>query len=105
MRARSFITLPAMKVPDKFMYLSNRSFDQCAAECSRNCSCVAYDYGSLSINGGNGDTSRCLVWTGDLMDMEKAGFADNLYIRVAGSPGTHFPVYLMFLSPAATFSP
>lgn len=84
----SFITLPAMKVPDKFSHLSNRSFDQCAAECSRNCSCVAYAYASLSLGNSNSDTSRCLVWTGDLIDMEKASFADSLYLRVAGSPGT-----------------
>ncbi|XP_066363751.1 G-type lectin S-receptor-like serine/threonine-protein kinase B120 [Miscanthus floridulus] len=82
----SFVTLPAMKAPDKFLYLSNRSFDQCAAECSRNCSCVAYAYTGLSLSDSNGDTSRCLVWTGDLIDMEKASFADNFYLRVAGSP-------------------
>uniref|UniRef100_A0A804U9Z9 Apple domain-containing protein n=1 Tax=Zea mays TaxID=4577 RepID=A0A804U9Z9_MAIZE len=82
----SFVTLPAMKVPDKFLYLRNRSFDQCAAECSRNCSCVAYAYDTLSLGDSNGDTSRCLVWTGDLIDMEKASFHGNLYLRIAGSP-------------------
>jgi len=37
-----FITMPNMKVPDKFLHIRNRSFDQCAAECTLNCSCVAY---------------------------------------------------------------
>jgi hypothetical protein len=35
-----------------------------------------------------GDTSRCLVWTGDLIDMEKASFSENLYVRLGESPGT-----------------
>jgi len=84
-----FITMPNMKVPDKFLHIRNRSFDQCAAECTLNCSCVAYSYANL---GTTGDTSRCLVWTDDLIDMEKASFLDNLmYIRLGQSPGTHIP--------------
>ncbi|XP_022684489.1 G-type lectin S-receptor-like serine/threonine-protein kinase B120 isoform X1 [Setaria italica] len=81
-----FTTMPNMKVPDKFLHIRNRSFDQCASECTRNCSCVAYAYANLSNAGTTGDTSRCLVWTGDLIDMEKASFAENLYIRLGESP-------------------
>jgi len=87
-----FITMPNMKVPDKFLHIRNRSFDQCAAECTLNCSCVAYSYANLSNVGTTGDTSRCLVWTDDPIDMEKASFLDNLmYIRLGQSPGTHIP--------------
>ncbi|CAN6277053.1 unnamed protein product [Urochloa humidicola] len=83
-----FTTMPNMKVPDKFLHIRNRSFDQCASECTRNCSCVAYAYANLSNIGTMGDTSRCLVWTGDLIDMEKVSFAaENLYIRLGESPG------------------
>ncbi|RCV35589.1 hypothetical protein SETIT_7G251700v2 [Setaria italica] len=82
-----FTTMPNMKVPDKFLHIRNRSFDQCASECTRNCSCVAYAYANLSNAGTTGDTSRCLVWTGDLIDMQKASFiAENLYIRLGESP-------------------
>ncbi|CAL5070217.1 unnamed protein product [Urochloa decumbens] len=81
-----FTTMPNMKVPDMFLHVRNRSFDQCAApaECTRNCSCIAYAYASLSAST-TGDTSRCLVWTGDLIDMEKFSFAENLYIRIGRS--------------------
>lgn len=43
-----FVTVPGMKVPDKFVHVLNRSFDECAAECRRNCSCTAYAYANLS---------------------------------------------------------
>ncbi|TKW06782.1 hypothetical protein SEVIR_7G263200v4 [Setaria viridis] len=81
-----FTTMPNMKVPDKFLHIRNKSFDECASECTRNCSCVAYAYANLSNVGTTGDTSRCLVWTGDLIDTEKASFAENLYIRLGESP-------------------
>ncbi|XP_022684492.1 S-locus-specific glycoprotein S6-like [Setaria italica] len=93
-----FTTMPNMKVPDKFLHIRNRSLDECASECTRNCSCVAYAYANLSNDGITGDTSRCLVWTGDLIDMEKASFAENLYIRLGESPGMHVPVHLILIS-------
>ncbi|XP_044353019.1 G-type lectin S-receptor-like serine/threonine-protein kinase At1g11303 [Aegilops tauschii subsp. strangulata] len=45
-----FLTLPAMKAPDRFLRLWNKSFDDCAAECSSSCSCVAYAYASWLEN-------------------------------------------------------
>ncbi|CAN6362517.1 unnamed protein product [Urochloa humidicola] len=99
-----FTTMPDMKVPDKFLHIRNRSFDQCADGCTRNCSCMAYAYANLSSAGSMlGDMSRCLVWTGDLIDMEKARFAENLYIRLGESPGTLVPVHLIFLFQEVTF--
>jgi hypothetical protein len=50
-----------MKVADKFLHIRNRSLDECAAECSRNCSCTAYAYADLSSGGAIADPSRCLV--------------------------------------------
>ncbi|CAL5054011.1 unnamed protein product [Urochloa decumbens] len=84
-----FLTLPGMKVPDKFLYIRNRSFEECEAECERNCSCTAYAYANLStiLTMSASDTSRCLVWMGELLDSEKAGdIGENLYLRLAGSP-------------------
>ncbi|TVU16224.1 hypothetical protein EJB05_39776, partial [Eragrostis curvula] len=83
-----FVTMPGMKVPDKFLHIRNRSFDQCAAECSAKCSCTAYAYANISYAGTTIDTSRCLVWTGDLVDTGKDGFLENLYLRLADSSGT-----------------
>ena len=48
---------------------------------------MAYAYANISA-ASTGDTSRCLVWTGDLIDMEKTSFAENLYVRLGGSAGT-----------------
>ncbi|TVU10337.1 hypothetical protein EJB05_43861, partial [Eragrostis curvula] len=82
-----FLALPAMKVPDRFVRLWNTTLDRCAAECSRNCSCVAYAYANLSTSS-TGDFTRCLVWVGDLIDTEKIGPAtagsETLYLRLAG---------------------
>uniref|UniRef100_A0A0E0KVN6 non-specific serine/threonine protein kinase n=1 Tax=Oryza punctata TaxID=4537 RepID=A0A0E0KVN6_ORYPU len=83
-----FVSLPDMKVPDKFLHIRNRSFDQCAAECSSNCSCKAYAYANLSGSGTMADPSRCLVWTGELVDSgKKASLGENLYLRLADPPG------------------
>lgn len=83
-----FSTLPGMKVPEKFVYVRNRSFEECTAECDRNCSCTAYAYANLSSILATGGPSRCLVWIGDLVDLEKSGaLGGNLHVRLAGSPG------------------
>ncbi|XP_047050291.1 G-type lectin S-receptor-like serine/threonine-protein kinase SD1-13 [Lolium rigidum] len=81
-----FLTLPVMKVPDKFLRLWNKSFADCAMECSRNCSCLAYAYANLSTSDIDGDATRCLIWTGELIDVEKGGDigTENLYLRLAG---------------------
>lgn len=88
-----FLTMPSMRTPDKFLYVRNRSFDQCTAECSRNCSCTAYAYAILNNADATEDRSRCLVWMGELVDTGKfsdgAG-GENLYLRIPGSRGMYF---------------
>uniref|UniRef100_A0ACD5ZXM7 Uncharacterized protein n=1 Tax=Avena sativa TaxID=4498 RepID=A0ACD5ZXM7_AVESA len=77
-----FLTIPGMKVPDKFLYVRSKSFDQCTEECRRNCSCVAYAYSTMSGMDIDGDDTRCLVWTGDFIDMENCTLGgENLYVR------------------------
>ena len=80
-----------MKTPDKFLYIKNRSFEQCTAECSHNCSCTAYAYASLKNVDAMLDQTRCLVWMGELADVEKFGssIGENLYLRVSRSPGIY----------------
>lgn len=83
-KASHFVALPGMRVPDKFVLLRNRSFEQCAAECSKNCSCTAYAYANLSSSGAMEDQSRCLVWTGELVDTWKSiNYGEKLYLRLA----------------------
>ncbi|TVU16234.1 hypothetical protein EJB05_39786, partial [Eragrostis curvula] len=87
-KGNHFVALPGMRVPDNFVLLRNRSFEQCAAECaaecSRNCSCTAYAYANLSSTGTVGDQSRCLVWTGELVDTWKStNYGEKLYLRLA----------------------
>ncbi|KQJ84800.1 hypothetical protein BRADI_5g22930v3 [Brachypodium distachyon] len=83
----SFLTLRGMKTPDKFLYVRNRSFDQCAAECSRNCLCTAYAYANLKNGSTTVEQSRCLIWTGELVDTAKFhdGSGENLYLRLPSS--------------------
>ncbi|TVU10347.1 hypothetical protein EJB05_43871, partial [Eragrostis curvula] len=85
----SFLAVPGMKAPDKFVHILNRTSEECAAECTRNCSCVAYAYADLGqdISKATMDGTRCLVWAGDLIDTEKMSDTagrDTLYIRMAG---------------------
>jgi hypothetical protein len=83
-----FLPLAGMKVPGKFVYARNKSFEECTAECYHNCSCTAYAYANLSSILATGGPSRCLIWIGELVDSEKSGaLGGNLYLRLAGSPG------------------
>ncbi|CAL5082736.1 unnamed protein product [Urochloa decumbens] len=86
-----FVALPGMKAPDKFVHVRNRTAGECAAECAKNCSCVAYAYADLSSGGTKGGMTRCLVWAGDLIDTEKMGDmagGETLYLRSAGLDDT-----------------
>ncbi|KAK1609214.1 hypothetical protein QYE76_032887 [Lolium multiflorum] len=84
-----FLTFPGMKVPDKFLHVRRRSFDQCTEECRSNCACVAYAYSSMSNMDIDGDDTRCLVWTGDLIDMENCTQGgENLYVRTTRLRGS-----------------
>ena len=87
----SFSTLSSMKTPDKFVYVRNRSFDECAAECSHNCSCSAYAYANLKNGSATVGQSRCLIWLGKLVDTGKYpdGSGENLYLRLGSSAGTY----------------
>ncbi|KAK1685685.1 hypothetical protein QYE76_046533 [Lolium multiflorum] len=82
-----FSTLSGMKTPDKFVYVRNRSFDECAEECSRNCSCSAYAYANQKNGSITVEQSRCLIWLDELVDTGKFrdGSGENLYLRLAGS--------------------
>uniref|UniRef100_A0ACD5UU61 Uncharacterized protein n=1 Tax=Avena sativa TaxID=4498 RepID=A0ACD5UU61_AVESA len=80
-----FITLSGMKVPDKFFHIRNRSLDECMVECSHNCSCAAYAYTNMSSAGAMADPSRCLVWSGELIDIGKSTTGENMYLRLADS--------------------
>ncbi|CAL4940112.1 unnamed protein product [Urochloa decumbens] len=85
-----FMAMAGMKSPDGFRRVWNRSLEECAAECRRNCSCVAYAYDDLrlSSSASAGDATRCLAWDGDLVDTVKMGDvtgSDTLYLRIAGS--------------------
>ena len=84
-----FLNMSTMKIPSQFLYVKNRSLDECIAECTSNCSCTAYAYANMSTKVINGDETRCLLWTRDLIDMEKLiGQGETLYIRVNGLSGT-----------------
>ncbi|CAL5086965.1 unnamed protein product [Urochloa decumbens] len=82
-----FLALQGMKSPDKFVLVGNKTSDECAMECTGNCSCVAYAYANLSTSRTKGDVTRCLVWAGELIDAGKIGIgdgSDTLYLRIAG---------------------
>jgi hypothetical protein len=88
-----FLALPGMKTPDRFVLVSTgiSRLEDCTAECSRNCSCVAYAYTNLSSSSSSsgGEVTKCMVWTGELLDTGKftvgpAYATDRLYLRLAG---------------------
>ncbi|GJM99450.1 hypothetical protein PR202_ga16548 [Eleusine coracana subsp. coracana] len=93
-----FVALPGLKMPDAYTLVPNRSLEECAAGCIRDCSCVAYAYANLSTSTKILDSTRCLVWTGDLIDMERVAgilgdFGETLYLRLAGAGTERSPFY------------
>uniref|UniRef100_J3MZW8 Receptor-like serine/threonine-protein kinase n=1 Tax=Oryza brachyantha TaxID=4533 RepID=J3MZW8_ORYBR len=81
--AGEFLALQGMQLPDKFLRVGNKTFHECAAECAGNCSCTAYAYANLSSSSSKRDATRCLVWTGELIDAQRVGTAggERLYLR------------------------
>ncbi|KAM0915548.1 hypothetical protein ACQ4PT_010773 [Festuca glaucescens] len=69
----NFLALPGMKPPDKFVVVGGgkSTFEECAEECSLNCSCVGYVYANKISGSSGGDITACLVWTGELVDIGK----------------------------------
>jgi len=98
-----FVTLPTMKLPDKFLHVLNRSFDECRNECSNNCSCTAHAYTNLSSNGAMAAQSRCLLWTGELVDTGRySNIDENLYLRLANSPVQKNSKFVKIVLPTIT---
>lgn len=91
-----FVAFRFVKVPDKFVLVGNRSSDaECAAECRRDCACVAYAFANLRSSSERGDVARCLTWTGELLDVQMIGdkwgvTADTFYLRVPAGPFFQF---------------
>uniref|UniRef100_A0ACD5XPC9 Uncharacterized protein n=1 Tax=Avena sativa TaxID=4498 RepID=A0ACD5XPC9_AVESA len=84
-----FLPLQGMKTPDGFALFGGDkgTLEECASECGRNCSCMAYAYANLGGDKSGGNVSRCLVWMGELVDTAKIGEelgSDTLYLRLAG---------------------
>ncbi|VAI20887.1 unnamed protein product [Triticum turgidum subsp. durum] len=84
-----FLALMEMKAPDKFMFAGGNmsTMEECAAHCTRNCSCVAHAFANLDSGRSGGNVTRCLVWAGELIDTGKFGEglgSTTLYLRLAG---------------------
>ncbi|KAM0903018.1 hypothetical protein ACQ4PT_018840 [Festuca glaucescens] len=85
----SFLAFPGMKWPDRSVLVgrSKSTSEECAAECSRNCSCIAYAHANRSSGRSGGDVTKCLLWAGELFDTGKVGElgGETLFIRLDGS--------------------
>ncbi|XP_027354558.1 G-type lectin S-receptor-like serine/threonine-protein kinase At4g27290 [Abrus precatorius] len=79
----AFKQFTGMKLPDAAEFHTNYSIsiDHCEAECSKNCSCVAY--AKLDINASG---KGCIAWFGDLFDIREVTVnGQEFYVRVPAS--------------------
>ncbi|KAG5113966.1 hypothetical protein JHK82_037235 [Glycine max] len=79
----TFKQFTGMKLPDAAEFHTNYtiSSDHCEAECSMNCSCVAY--AKLDVNASG---KGCIVWFGDLFDIREVSVnGEDFYVRVPAS--------------------
>ncbi|KAK7287347.1 hypothetical protein RIF29_00619 [Crotalaria pallida] len=71
-----FLTYHNMKVPD-FAKRSDGNQDKCKADCTANCSCLAYAYDSYI---------GCMYWSSELIDLQKFPYGGvDLFIRTPQS--------------------
>ncbi|KAG5612919.1 hypothetical protein H5410_024200 [Solanum commersonii] len=77
-----FLKYSGIKLPDtQYSRFDVRmTLRECEKVCLKNCSCMAYS--NLDIrNGGSG----CLLWYGDLIDIQELPGGQDIYIRIANS--------------------
>jgi hypothetical protein len=99
-----FLAMPGMKVPDKFVRIRKRTLEECVAECSSNCSCLAYAYANLNSSESKDDVTRCLLWIGDqLVDTQKIGNMSSYFFNTAGAEAEE-TLYLRVADMSGTIS-
>ncbi|KAA8519408.1 hypothetical protein F0562_013664 [Nyssa sinensis] len=83
-KGEGFIKLKCVEIPDLLQFRMNTSMTpkECKVECLKNCSCTGY-----ANSNTTGDGRGCLLWYGDLLDIEQFPVSGNqdLYIRVTAS--------------------
>ncbi|XP_059292826.1 G-type lectin S-receptor-like serine/threonine-protein kinase At1g61390 isoform X3 [Lycium ferocissimum] len=73
----AFLKFSGLKLPDLAAIFHLDSASECERLCLKNCSCTAYAY----VAG-----IRCMVWSGDLLDMQDYSYAgEDLFLRLAYS--------------------
>ncbi|MQM13018.1 hypothetical protein Taro_045942, partial [Colocasia esculenta] len=78
-----FFKAQRMKLPDRLTLMANRTESQCQVECLYSCQCTAYAYANMSVGS---DTTRCLLWLGELMDLENVqNGGEDLNVRLIAS--------------------
>ncbi|CAN4122495.1 unnamed protein product [Withania somnifera] len=83
-----FLKYSGIKLPDtQYSWFDvSMTLQECKQACLRNCSCMAYSNLDL-CNGGSG----CLLWYGDLIDIQELPGGQDIHIRMAkselGNPG------------------
>ncbi|KAH7675768.1 Non-specific serine/threonine protein kinase protein [Dioscorea alata] len=69
-----FLPMSFKKIPTGSQPLEVGSAEECRVACLRSCSCTAYYYGH-----------QCLIWNGDVRNLQENSNALSLYIRLAVS--------------------
>ncbi|KAF6159076.1 hypothetical protein GIB67_032693 [Kingdonia uniflora] len=83
LKGDGFLKIESIKLPDTSGSIVDMSmnFKECKAQCSKNCSCVAYANSDIR-NGGSG----CVMWFTDLLDMRLFPVnGQDVFLRMAAS--------------------
>eukprot|EP01018_Ginkgo_biloba_P011673 Gb_40119 [translate_table: standard] len=77
-----FMEVMGRVMPDKSVTFEGRTRKGCQDTCLNNCSCTAFAYDIMQMNG---TSPKCRIWAGELLNLRESFDGKSLFVRLAAS--------------------